>query len=324
MRSPISIIIAIMLLAGCSGEQSAFSGYSTNASRIVHLTWVLFIGGGFLLLLVVVLTGLALLGGGRFKQALSREGVVVWLGMVMPIAVLTGLQLYGFVLLRIEAMPMDTEGAALRVHIEGEQWWWRVIYQHPDGTTTESANELRFPVGQPVELTLTTADVIHSFWLPAYGGKVDMIPGRSNSLRFFPTQTGVTRGQCAEYCGGAHALMAFYAVAMEPEEFQQWLEREKQDTRANDPAGEQTFLTNGCGGCHAVRGTPATGVIGPDLTHVGSRLSIGAGILAADQAGFRQWLARHQQIKPQNLMPPYEILNEDELALLAAYLVALE
>jgi cytochrome c oxidase subunit 2 len=111
---------------------------------------------------------------------------------------------------------------------------------------------------------------------------------------------------------------------MEPEEFQQWLEREKQDTRANDPAGEQTFLANGCGGCHAVRGTPATGVIGPDLTHVGSRLSIGAGILAADQAGFRQWLARHQQIKPQNLMPPYEILNEDELALLAAYLVALE
>lgn len=186
MRSPISIIIAIILLAGCSGEQSAFSGYSTNASRIVHLTWVLFIGGGFLLLLVVVLTGLALLGGGRFKQALSREGVVVWLGMVMPIAVLTGLLLYGFVLLRIEAMPMDTEGAALRVHIEGEQWWWRVIYQHPDGTTTESANELRFPVGQPVELTLTTADVIHSFWLPAYGGKVDMIPGRSNSLRFFP------------------------------------------------------------------------------------------------------------------------------------------
>jgi cytochrome c oxidase subunit 2 len=318
------LIALLWLLASCSGEQSAFSGYSTSAARVTQLTWILFAGGGALMFLVVGLAAVALFGRPSSRRALTGEGSVIWLGMVMPMVVLTALLFYGFVLLRLEAAPA-MEGDVLRVHVEGEQWWWRVTYQHPDGTTTESANELRFPVGQPVELTLTSADVIHSFWLPAYGGKVDMIPGRTNYLRFMPTHTGVTRGQCAEYCGGAHALMAFYAVAMLPEDFDQWLVNERGDAKVRiDDPGAQTFLANGCGGCHSVRGTPANGVIGPDLTHIGSRLSIGAGILAADHAGFQQWLSRHQQIKPENLMPAYGILSEAEVAVLATYLVELK
>lgn len=324
MRVSGLLIALLWLLASCSGEQSAFSGYSTSSARVTQLTWILFVGGGALMLLVVGLAAVALFGRPATRRALTGEKSVIWLGMVMPVVVLTALLLYGFVLLRLEAVPA-MEGDVLRIHVEGEQWWWRVIYQHPDGTTTESANELRFPVGQPVELTLTSADVIHSFWLPAYGGKVDMIPGRTNTLRFVPTHAGVTRGQCAEYCGGAHALMAFYAVATSPEEFEEWLANERggAKVRADDP-GTQTFLANGCGGCHAVRGTPANGVIGPDLTHIGSRLSIGAGILAADHAGFQQWLSRHQQIKPENLMPHYGILSEAEVSALATYLVSLE
>lgn len=324
MRIPGLLIALLWLLMSCSGEQSAFSGHSASAARVTQLTWILFAGGAVLLLLVVGLAIVALFGRPAWRRALTGEGSVIWLGMVMPMVVLTALLLYGFVLLRLEAAPV-MEGNVLRVHVEGEQWWWRVIYQHPDGTTTESANELRFPVGQPVELALTSADVIHSFWLPAYGGKVDMIPGRTNYLRFLPTHAGVTRGQCAEYCGGAHALMAFYAVATSPEEFEQWLANERRDARvrADDP-GAQAFLANGCGGCHAVRGTPANGVIGPDLTHIGSRLSIGAGILAADHDGFQQWLSRHQQIKPENLMPAYGILSEAEVSALATYLVSLK
>lgn len=311
------------LLVACRGEQSAFSGYSEGAARVAELTWIMVVGGGLILLLVVVLTAVALFGRASWRRALSGEGIVVWLGIALPMVVLTVLLIYGFALLRLEVAP-EFSGDPLRIEVEGEQWWWRVIYHHPDDSTTESANELRFPVGQPVELVLTTADVIHSFWLPAYGGKVDMIPGRTNYLRFLPTHPGVTRGQCAEYCGGAHALMAFYAVAMPAESFQQWLEHEKQEARAADPAGQQAFLANGCGGCHRVRGAPARGLIGPDLTHVGSRLSLGAGILSADHEGFRDWLARHQHLKPDNRMPPYELLSEEELTTLASYLVALE
>jgi cytochrome c oxidase subunit 2 len=319
----LALLLAGSLLA-CAGEQSAFSGYSEGAARVVQLTWILMIGGGLILLLVVVLTVVALFGPLAWRQRLRGEGVVVGLGMVFPVIVLTALLLYGFVLLRLEAAP-EFDGEPLRIEVVGEQWWWRVIYHHPDGSTTESANELRFPVGQPVELVLTTADVIHSFWLPAYGGKVDMIPGRTNYLRFLPTHPGVTRGQCAEYCGGAHALMAFYAVAVLAEEFEQWRQRERADAVVPaEDSGAQQFLANGCGGCHRVRGTPAQGAIGPDLTHVGSRLSVGAGILSADHQGFRAWLARHQQLKPENRMPPYDILSDAELDGIAAYLVRLE
>lgn len=312
------------LLTGCVGEQSAFSGFSVGAARVVQLSWILTIGAGLLLLLVMVLLGLALWGSDAWRRALRSEKAVVWLGIVMPVTVLTALLIYGFVLMRLDAAP-EFKGDPLRIEVVGEQWWWRVIYHHADGTTTESANELRFPVGQPVELVLTSADVIHSFWLPAYGGKVDMIPGRTNYLRFLPTHIGITRGQCAEYCGGAHALMAFYAVAMSAEAFEQWKMHERAEAAVPpDDSGAQMFLANGCGGCHRVRGTPAQGVIGPDLTHVGSRLSLGAGILSTDHQGFRDWLARHQQIKPDNRMPPYEILSDAELTSLAAYLVALE
>lgn len=322
-RAPLSCLLVGGLLVACAGEQSAFSGYSTGAARVTHLTWILTAGATLLLLLVMALLAVALFGGPSWRRALTGEGTVVWLGIVLPVTVLTGLLIYGFVLMRLDAAP-EFDGELLRIEVVGEQWWWRVIYHHQDGSTTESANELRFPVGQPVELVLTSADVIHSFWLPAYGGKVDMIPGRTNYLRFLPTHTGVARGQCAEYCGGAHALMAFYAVAMSAEDFAAWMERERADAAAGEGGGTQTFLVNGCGGCHRVRGTPAEGVIGPDLTHVGSRLSLGAGILSADHQGFRDWLARHQHLKPENRMPPYELLNDAELASLAAYLVALD
>lgn len=323
MRRLLLLLLAGSLLA-CAGEQSVFSGYSEGAARVTQLTWILMVGGGLILLLVVALTAIALFGPLSWRQKLRGEGVVIGLGIVFPVVVLTALLLYGFVLLRLEAAP-EYSGERLRIEVVGEQWWWRVIYHHPDGSTTESANELRFPVGQPVELALTTADVIHSFWLPAYGGKVDMIPGRTNYLRFLPTHPGVTRGQCAEYCGGAHALMAFYAVAMSAEEFELWRERERANaTVPADEAGAQQFFANGCDGCHRVRGTPAQGQIGPDLTHVGSRLSVGAGILSADHQGFRDWLARHQQLKPENLMPAYDILSDAELDGIAAYLVALK
>jgi cytochrome c oxidase subunit 2 len=155
-----------------------------------------------------------------------------------------------------------------------------------------------------------------------------MIPGRTNHLQLAAERPGVSRGQCAEFCGGAHALMSFYVVAMPPSEFAAWIEQAAADARA--PAtgplhqGQQIFLAAGCGGCHAIRGTPANGTIGPDLTHVGGRISLAAGVLATDESAFARWIADNQHIKPQNRMPPFGIFSEAELGALASYLASLK
>jgi cytochrome c oxidase subunit 2 len=255
---------------------------------------------------------------------LTREKTVVWGGIVFPAVTLSVLLIYGFSVLRMgEKLSLAQD--PVRISVVGEQWWWRVIYRQADGRTIESANEVRIPVGRPVEIELSSADVIHSFWLPAYAGKVDMIPGRINKLHFIADKPGIVRGQCAEYCGGAHALMAFYAVAMAPDDYEAWLAKERSDAEPeHEKEGEQLFIGSGCGGCHTVRGTEADGRIGPDLTHVGSRRSLGAGILPNTPESFALWISRHRTLKPDNLMLPYDFFSESELRALSAYLKELE
>jgi cytochrome c oxidase subunit 2 len=211
--------------------------------------------------------------------------------------------------------------------VTGEQWWWRLTYSGANGTPIASANEIRIPVGQDVLFTLNTADVIHSFWVPSLGGKLDMIPGRNTQLRLRADRPGIYRGQCAEYCGGPHALMALYVVGLPPNEFDTWLAHEAGP--AAEPRGElerrgqSLFLAAGCGACHAVRGTAAMGSVGPDLTHVGSRRSIGAATLAATHENFMRFIADPHGVKPGITMPPFRIFSEAELDAVAAYLVSL-
>src|SRR5690606_16989244 len=142
----------------------------------------------------------------------------------------------------------------------------------PGGAPVESANELRLPVGQRVELQLTSPDVIHSFWVPALAGKMDMIPGRTNRLVLEPSRTGRFRGVCAEYCGASHTFMAFTVEVREPAAFEAWLTQQAAPAHTTEEdEGAALFLKNGCGACHTVRGTPAAGRVGPDLTHFASR-----------------------------------------------------
>ena len=183
-------------------------------------------------------------------------------------------------------------------------------------------------MGEPVEFQLASPDVIHSFWIPSLGGKVDMIPGRVNRLSLHPTRTGVFRGVCAEYCGTAHALMAFRVVVLSKEDFALWLERQVAACPApGEPLavrGQELFLSNGCGACHTIRGSAADGVVGPDLTHVGSRLSLGAGILPNEPDKFVRWIAHTRDEKPGVHMPPFRMLPAQDLQALAAYLNGLE
>jgi cytochrome c oxidase subunit 2 len=174
-------------------------------------------------------------------------------------------------------------------------------------------------------LELQSADVIHSFWVPRLSGKLDMIPGRRNLMRIQADAPGVFGGQCAEYCGGPHALMGFTVVAHEPAQFARLMQARltrQAEAPADQGAGASLFDTAGCSACHRIAGTGANGLAGPDLTHVGSRRTLGAGILPNNRGTLMGWIGNSQAIKPNNRMPPYAVLSSAQLTELAAYLEA--
>ena len=314
-------------LAACSGVQSALEPAGQGAERIAALFWWMAAGALLIWALVVSLTVYAI----RVRPEAHSQNVGGWLiiggGAILPTLVLAGLLSYGLALMPELLHPAPEN--SLQIAVSGEQWWWRIRYRTPSGAgTVELANEIRLPVGEPVSFLLESPDVIHSFWIPSLGGKIDMIPGRTNRLTLKPTRTGVFRGVCAEYCGTSHALMNFDVVVLEKADFTAWLNRQQTITQPpTQPLamrGQELFITNGCGACHTVRGTPADGVIGPDLTHVGSRLSLGAGILPNDPEAFLTWMARTDKVKPGVHMPHFGMLPPEDLRDLAAYLDTLE
>jgi cytochrome c oxidase subunit 2 len=320
----IALLSCLALLLGCSGEQSALAPRGEEASEIGRLFWTMMIFVAFVLLGVLAATVLAIAGGPRVRAPLAAHRFIVGAGVVFPTVSLLLLLAYGLSAMGSRAWPAG-DPAALRITVVAEQWWWRVIYHLPDGTDLESANELVIPVGERVALSLQTADVIHSFWVPNLAGKVDMIPGRTNRLALHATQAGVSRGQCAEYCGGAHALMSFHVDARARPDFEAWLAAERRPAVRTDGEGARLFVASGCGACHRIRGlASADGRIGPDLTHVASRRSLAAATLANDATAFAAWIRDNQHIKPGNRMPPYRMLTDAELWVLARYLDELE
>lgn len=325
-RLPVLLLI-LLALTGCTGMQSAMNPAGLEAEQVSWLLWGMTSFLGLVFVFVMVATGAALLGSERLRLRMARDGFILGLGLVFPAVALTVIFFFGLSVQAERAWP-DGKVPALTATITGEQWWWRVVYEGPDGASIASANELRIPVGDSVRLNLETADVIHSFWVPNLAGKLDMIPGRTNVMTLTGTKPGTYRGQCAEYCGGAHALMSFHVVALPPDEFEAWLTAEaKPATAPASPElerGARVFAEIGCGACHTVRGTDADGTIGPDLTHVGGRLSLAAATLPNDAEAFARWIRDNQHIKPENKMPAYDILSENELTLLARYLESLE
>jgi cytochrome c oxidase subunit 2 len=220
------------------------------------------------------------------------------------------------------APPKD----ALIVAVTGHMWWWELRYRDPaTGLEVAGANELHIPVGRPVYFALASADVIHSFWVPALGGKMDMVPGRMQHLQLQADRPGTWRGACAEYCGDQHARMALHVVAEPPAAFDAWLAA--QAAAAAPPAtaalerGRDAFLAHRCNACHAVRGVSEESRLGPDLTHVGSRMFLGAGLMPNDADGLARWVAHTQQLKPGARMPSsHERIDEAGLQAIAAWL----
>ncbi len=313
-------------LVGCTGRQSALDPAGRAAEQLADLFWWMTGGALVIWIAVIWLTVVA------YRQKVGPETerqarfYIIGGGTVLPTVVLTAVLIMGLGIMPEMLRPLP-EGS-LRVTVTGEQWWWRVRYHHPDGSMIELANEIRLPVGEPVEFHLDSPDVIHSFWIPSLGGKMDMIPGRRTRLVLHPTRIGTYRGQCAEYCGASHALMAFPVVVMGAADFSDWLENQRDGARspATETAaqGRELFFSNGCSACHTIRGTDARNPIGPDLTHVGSRLTLGAGIVENRPGGFHRWIAQTDRLKPGVHMPHFRMLPAEELDTLAAYLESLQ
>ncbi|WP_245272997.1 cytochrome c oxidase subunit II [Microvirga lotononidis] len=321
-----AVFVCALSLAGCSGVQSALDPAGGDALRIYWLTLIMTLGGTLIFLLVTGLLLYAIFAPPERRAWLGRRRTIVVGGLAFPIVVLSGLLPYGLIVMRDTDVPMP---GALQVAVTGEQYWWRVKYPE-EGARPEfsTANELIIPVGQPVTVTVTAADVIHSFWIPNLGGKIDMIPGRINRLSFTAERPGIYRGVCAEFCGDQHARMAFDVVALEPAAFDAWRAAQAKPAREPDlPSlvrGRDLFRAAGCGSCHVVRGTEADGAFGPDLTHVGSRRTIGAGQFPNNVGTLAGWIANTQHIKPGVRMPSYGSFTGEELRSLAAYLESLK
>ena len=307
--------------------QSVLHPAGPHADALATLAWVLFAGGGAIFVAVMALTAYAVFGPARRRKWLGSPRAVVACGLIFPVVTLSALFIYS--MLTSHALVAAAGGEpALRIEVVGEQWWWRVNYIDSQGRHDfATANEIRIPAGRSVELVLKSADVLHSFWVPNLAGKVDMVPGRVNHLRLLAREPGVFRGQCAEYCGGPHAKMAFYVVAETAERYEAWAGNERAPARRTGAGdadlGAKVFLSH-CAACHAIRGTAAKGARGPDLTHVGSRRSIAAATLPMNSGTLAAWIVSSQHVKPGNLMPSFTEFTGEELTAVAAYLGALK
>jgi cytochrome c oxidase subunit 2 len=319
-------LACLPVAVACDGIQSALDPRGPQARELAELWWIMAAGAVVIWLFVIGCAIYATRIAPGERRNFAGTAFIVGGGVALPVVVLSTLLTYSFLLAR---EPAAVPGDGLRIEVIGKRWWWEVRYFPPGAAApVVSANEVRLPAGEQVEVMLRSTDVIHSFWLPQLAGKTDTIPGRVNRMVIQAEAPGVFRGQCAEYCGGPHALMAFYAVAMPPEDHATWLEHEARPAPTPEDTflaqGRELFLASGCGACHTIRGTPADGQLGPDLTHVGGRLSLGAGILPNNIGTIAGWIADTQHIKPGNLMPSFNTFSGVELRALAAYLESLE
>jgi cytochrome c oxidase subunit 2 len=318
------------------------------SAPVTTLAWALFALGVFVTGVVIAALWVAIKGPARWKKNLGGERAIWIGGIAFPGVVLTGLLFWGLTLTASLTEPIH--GDEMRIRLTGEMWWFRVQYLDAEGAVVmEDANELHIPVGVPVVLELESADVIHSFWVPHLSGKKDMIPGRRTLLRIEADRAGEFGGVCAEYCGRQHALMGFVAVVHDRDAWEAWRAGRMQSiTRAAesvpDPLiqlpgnangypteagllgrydarrGYGLFMNSGCAACHRIAGTQANGRAGPDLTHVGSRRTLGAGILPNNRGTMMGWIGDSQSIKQGNRMPSYDRLSAEELGHIAAFL----
>jgi cytochrome c oxidase subunit II len=263
-------------------------------------------------------------GGAAEPKQLHGHTKLELLWTAIPAVILTGIAFMTVPVIFDQAR--EPEGA-LKIEVIGHQWWWE--YRYDNGVVT--ANELHIPTDRPVLLDLRSVDVIHSFWIPKLAGKADVVPGRINHLTIEATDPGEYLGQCAEYCGLSHANMRLVAFAHEPGDFDTWVSEQLADAATDGSVNEgrdlffnETFAGGqACVACHAIKGTEAAGIIGPNLTHLASRTRFAGSMFELNEENLHAWLADPPEQKPGSLMPDLG-LTDEQINDLTAYLLSLE
>src|SRR5579871_5076157 len=323
--------VAFLLLAGCANRESMMAPAGPASENLANLGWFVFLLFSVVAVIMwILLAWVAMRRRGSFAEHAPVDigGGQPWIligGFAIPFVILAAVFVVG-----LDAMaefplegPHETVPADIRV--TGHRWWWQVNYikgQLDQQVTT--ANEIHIPVGRPVDIDLTSDDVIHSFFVPRIHGKVDLVPGQTNRIRIQADQPGVYRGQCAEYCGAQHAHMILLVVADLPAQYDAWMARQiapaEEAATDQQQRGEQLFMSKACVLCHTIRGTMAAATLGPDLTHIASRRGIASNMLPNTAANLEAWVTHAQSLKPQAVMPDVNEFTGQQARDLVAYL----
>jgi cytochrome c oxidase subunit II len=329
-------VAGIVLLAACNGTTSYMDATGTAGRHEATLGWWL---TGVSVAVVAFVSAAIIAGIARHRGERNepREGNDaqrrevksglnwIYAGITVTIVILAISFAGTMVTLNAASRPRITP--SLTLDVTAHQWWWEVTYAEANrpGLGFTTANEVHLPVGVPVRVRLHSADVIHSFWLPQIAGKMDVIPGQVNETWLEARQAGTSRGMCGEYCGLEHAVMALEVTAESPSAFARWASEHRAAARAPTSAAAsagRVVFARSCGVCHAVAGTPALGRVGPDLTHLASRSTIGAGALVNDAANLTRWIHDAPAVKEGVRMPAMP-LSDAELHDVVAYLQTL-
>jgi cytochrome c oxidase subunit 2 len=319
------VLLAVgAVLTGCNEQQDSLAPRSHAASDVASLFWwmmgVSWVGIGLVVCLMLYAWRRAHRKPGHEVKEGEKLGfrIVIGAGIVFPITLMAALFVISdiFVIKTTEAPARAA--TKLTIRVIGHQWWWEVRYP---GTAAVTANEIHIPVRTPVRVLVSTADVIHSFWVPRLNRTIDTMPGKENSIELYADAVGRYRGQCDEFCGLQHAHMAFYVFADPPGRFRAWLANMQRPARTPSSRlaaqGRRVFLTSGCESCHSIRGTRATGDVGPDLTHVASRTTLAALTIPNDPSHLAHWITDSQSVKPGNQMPDMQLSSQQVRALVA-------
>jgi cytochrome c oxidase subunit 2 len=331
------LLLHAALAAAAAPEQNALHPAGIQAARI-HDLWQLTLGICSLVFAAVLTALLVALWRAKRSTPATPADVT---SLVRPeprmkrtVLAATGVSavlLVGLVLADVQTdrllgrLPLND---AVHIELTAHQWWWEARYDDAEPAKIfTTANELHIPVGRPVIMTLKSGDVIHTFWLPSLHGKKDMIPGRTSLIRLRADRAGTYRGQCAEFCGLEHAMMAFLVTAEENDKYEAWADAQRREASnvltAQQSRGRQVFMERSCVMCHTVQGIGANAVLGPDLTHVASRQTLASGVLPNDREHMAAWITQPQKQKPGTNMPA-TALSPEELESLLAFIDTLK
>ena len=339
LRSCARAAVLPLLVGACQYQryQSDFGGAGVEDRQFLTLFWIFLGVCAFMYALVMIFLAVAIarrdraleanvVETGRHHQShpLMRSTLIGWAALIG--VGLVALAIASFFADRSMARAATNE--KLSVTLTGNQWWWDIVYNSADASKTlRTANELHLPVGVPTRIILHSSDVIHSFWVPSLAGKQDLIPGRENAITIVPKVTGMFRGQCAEFCGTQHAHMSLVVVVESYPDFLNWWHHQLEPAPAPATplamAGYKYVVSGPCSACHNIGGTPASGQVAPDLTHLASRRSLAAGTLPMSTGNLYGWVEDPQSVKPGVKMPTIG-LEPDQLHAVVAYLETLK